>query len=122
MIELMQTLQAMFQEVAKESYLEWNNAKVVKYPYLTYSIDIEEISRHTDGFYLDIDLFDNNSSFIKLYELEDLVRQKFDYEIKFTDGLFLRSYFQRSNKVPTLDDNIKRRSLQIYCKVDWRNK
>lgn len=122
MIELMQTLQAMFQEVTKESYLEWNASKEVKYPYLTYSIDIEEISRNTDGFYLDIDLFDNNSSFIKLYELEDLVRKKFDYEIKFTEGLFLRSYFHRSNKVPTLDDNIKRRNLQIYCKVDWRNK
>ncbi|PGS81632.1 hypothetical protein COC69_05740 [Bacillus cereus] len=120
MIELMQTLKRLFDDVTIESYLDTNNAESVTYPYLTYSLDIEKIEPNTDGFYLDIDLFDNNSSFVKLYELESQVRDKFDHLIEFTDGLFLRCYFHRSFKVETRDENIKRRSMQIYCKVDWR--
>lgn len=122
MIELLQTLKLMFDQVTKESYLEINNSEKINYPYLTYSLDIDNINRNTDGFYLDIDIFDENSSFINIFNLESLLRESFDFNQKFTDGLFLRFYFQRSYSVETQSDTLKRRNLQIYCKVDWRNK
>ncbi|WP_285009479.1 hypothetical protein [Lactococcus formosensis] len=122
MIELLQTLLKMFQEVHDESYLEVNTSKEITYPYVTYSLDIDNIDKNTDGFYLDIDIFDNDSSYIKIYDLEDRLREKFDFTLKFTDGLFLRSYFKSSTHVPTLSNTLKRRTMQIYCKVDWRNK
>lgn len=122
MIELLQTLKLMFDQVTKESYLEINNSEKINYPYLTYSLDIDNINRNTDGFYLDIDIFDKNSSFINIFNLESLLRENFDFNQKLTDGLFLRFYFQRSYSVATQSDTLKRRNLQIYCKVDWRNK
>lgn len=122
MIELLQTLKLMFDQVTKESYLEINNSEKINYPYLTYSLDIDNINRNTDGFYLDIDIFDKNSSFINIFNLESLLRENFDFNQKLTDGLFLRFYFQRSFSVATQSDTLKRRNLQIYCKVDWRNK
>lgn len=122
MIELLQTLKLMFDQVTKESYLEINNSEKINYPYLTYSLDIDNINRNTDGFYLDIDIFDENSSFINIFNLESLLRENFDFNQKFTDELFLRFYFQRSYSVATQSDTLKRRNLQIYCKVDWRNK
>lgn len=122
MIELLQTLKLMFDQVTKESYLEINNSEKINYPYLTYSLDIDNINRNTDGFYLDIDIFDENSSFINIFNLESLLRENFDFNQKLTDGLFLRFYFQRSFSVATQSDTLKRRNLQIYCKVDWRNK
>lgn len=122
MIELLQKLLKMFKEVSDESYLEINTSEEINYPYVTYSLDIDNIDRNTDGFYLDIDIFDNNSSYTKIFELESLLREQFDFSQWFTDGIFFRSYFKSSTHIPTLSSSLKRRHLQIYCKVDWRNK
>lgn len=122
MIELLKTLLEIFKEVSDETYLEVNTSEVISYPYITYSLDIDNIDKNTDGFYLDIDIFDNNASYTKIFELESQLRERFDFNQLFTDGLFLRSYFKGSTHVPTLSNTLKRRNMQIYCKVDWRNK
>ncbi|QDK70346.1 hypothetical protein [Lactococcus protaetiae] len=122
MIEFLETLNLMFREVFPESYLDTNDSEEIIYPYLTYSLNLENINRNTDGFYLDIDIFDNGSSTKNIYNIESLIRHHFDYELKFTDDIFLRYYFQRSIPIPTLSDTLKRRNMQLYCKIDWRNK
>ncbi|WP_339063559.1 hypothetical protein [Tepidibacillus marianensis] len=122
MINFVSELTNQFRSVLLESYHEKNKKETVAYPYLTFDFDSEEIEDHVEGFYIDVDIFDSNSSYVKILEIEDKLKWHFYKNRKLTDDLYLRFHFLRSNKVPTVDDLIKRRNLQIYCKVDWRNK
>lgn len=122
MIEFLKELTAQFKMVTSESFHEKNRKTTVVYPYLTFDFDTEAIERNVDGFYIDVDVFDSNSSYINVFTLEDALKNHFKDNMKLTDDLFIRFNFLRSNKVTTGDDKIKRRSLQFYCKTDWRNK
>lgn len=122
MIDLMTILTAEFRKVLAESYHEKNTKTTVDYPYLTFDFDSEAIERNVDGFYIDVDIFDNNSSYMRVFELEEALKEHFKDNRLLTDEVFVRFNFLRSNKIPTGDDLIKRRNLQFYCKVDWRNK
>lgn len=122
MIDFLKALNKLFQEVTPESYLEINNKKAVSYPYLTYSLDREYVSRETDGFYIDVDVFDKSSSYMRIFELEEKLTKQFGHLAQLTDNLYIRSYVPRSVSVPTLSDELKRRNIQIYCKTDWRKK
>ena len=122
MIEFMTTLTAELRKVLAESYHEKNTKTTVNYPYLTYDIDVEPIERNVDGFYLDVDIFDAHSSYSNIFDIEDRLRDHLKDNKLMTEGLYIRFNFLRSNKIPTGDDLIKRRNLQFYCKVDWRNK
>lgn len=122
MIDFLKELTAQFRLVTSESFHEMNRKTTVTYPYLTFDFDSEAIERNVDGFYIDVDIFDNNASYMRVFELEDALKAHFKDNCKLTDELFIRFNFLRSNKIPTGDDVIKRRNLQFYCKVDWRNK
>ena len=122
MIEFVKELTSQFRLVTSESFHEKNKKKRVVYPYLTFDFDSEAIERNVDGFYIDVDIFDNNSSYMNVFQLENDLKAHFKDNKKLTDDLYIRFNFLRSMKVPTGDDNIKRRNLQFYCKVDWRKK
>jgi hypothetical protein len=122
MIELLKQFYELFKAVTPESYHEMNTSKSVTYPYLTYATDSEELTTNTDGFYLDVDIFDNSPSYQNLYELEEQLKDQFKMKRILTDDLFLRFQFMRSTHIPTQDQTIKRRNLQFYCRVDWRKK
>ena len=122
MIEFVKELTSQFRLVTSESFHEKNRKKKVVYPYLTFDFDSEAIERNVDGFYIDVDIFDNNSSYMNVFQLENDLKAHFKDNKKLTDELYIRFNFLRSMKVPTGDDNIKRRNLQFYCKVDWRKK
>ena len=122
MIDLLKELTTQFRTVTSESFHERNRKATVIYPYLTFDFDSETIERNVDGFYVDVDIFDSNASYMRVIELEEALKEHFKDNWKLTDDLFIRFNFLRSNKIPTGDDLIKRRNLQIYCKVDWRKK
>lgn len=122
MIEFLKELTAQFRTVVPESYHERNRKETVLYPYVTFDFDSEALERNVDGFYIDVDIFDNNSSYFDVFQIEDALKTHFKDNRKLTDDLFIRFNFLRSNKVPTGDDQIKRRNLQFYCKTDWRKK
>ena len=122
MIDLLKELTTQIRLVTSESFHEMNRKATVTYPYLTFDFDSEAIERNVDGFYIDVDIFDNNSSYMRVFELEEALKEHFKDNRLLTDEVFVRFNFLRSNKVQTGDDVIKRRSLQFYCKVDWRNK
>lgn len=122
MIDFLKELTAQFRLVTSESFHEINRKTTVTYPYLTFDFDSEAIERNVDGFYVDVDIFDNNSSYTRVFELEEALKTHFKDNRQLTEDVLLRFNFLRSNKVPTGDDLIKRRSLQFYCKVDWRKK
>lgn len=122
MIDLLKELTAQFRLVTSESFHETNRKTTVSYPYLTFDFDSEAIERNVDGFYVDVDIFDNQASYVRVFELEEALKAHFKDNRQLTKDVFLRFNFLRSNKVPTGDDLIKRRNLQFYCKVDWRIK
>ena len=122
MIAFLTELTNQFRLVLPESYHDKNRSASVLYPYLTYNFDSEGLERNVEGFYIDVDIFDNNASYVDIFQVEDALKDHFKDNRKLTDDLFIRFNFLRSNKIPTGDDLIKRRNLQFYCKVDWRNK
>ena len=122
MIDLLKELTAQFRQVTSESFHEKNRRTTVTYPYITFDFDSEAIERNVDGFCVDVDVFDNNASYMRIFEIEEALKEHFKDNWKLTEELFIRFNFLRSNKIPTGDDLIKRRNLQFYCKVDWRTK
>ena len=122
MIAFLTELTAQFRTVLPESYHDKNRSAIVTYPYLTFDFSSEAIERNVDGFYIDVDIFDSNSSYYDVFQVEQALKDHFKDNRKLTDDVFIRFNFLRSNKIPTGDDTIKRRNLQFYCKTDWRTK
>ena len=122
MITFLKELTNQFKAVLVESHFERNRKKEVIYPYLTFDFDSEYLDDHVEGFYIDVDIFDNDSSYVRIFQIEDSLKQHFYRNRKLTNDLFIRFNFLRSTKIPTGDDVIKWRNLQFYCKLDWRNK
>jgi hypothetical protein len=121
MIEFLKELTTEFKSVTPESYHEKNRSKTVTYPYLTFDFDAESLERNIDGFYIDVDIFDNGSSYLRIFQTEEALRAHFKDFKRLTDELFIRFNYLGENKIPTGDDTIKRRNMRFYCKVDWRN-
>lgn len=122
MITFLKELTNQFKAVLVESHFERNRKKEVIYPYLTFDFDSEYLDDHVEGFYIDVGIFDNDSSYVRIFQIEDSLKQHFYRNRKLTNDLFIRFNFLRSTKIPTGDDVIKWRNLQFYCKLDWRNK
>ncbi|MEG0628771.1 MAG: hypothetical protein RR492_06965 [Enterococcus sp.] len=122
MIDFLKELTKILQGICPESYFERNQKKKIIYPYATFNFDSEVIRRNQDGFYLDIDIFDQNDSFINLLTLEDKLKDGLMFNRHLTNTTFLVFSFQGSNKISTGDDQLKRRNVRFYVAVDWRNK
>lgn len=122
MIEFLKELLFQFRLVTPESFHEMNRKQTVVYPYVVYDFEFDSLDRNVDGVYIDVDIFDNSDSYAGIMLLEDALRVNFKDKRKFTDNLYLRFNFLRSSKVPTGNDNLKRRTMQFYCKIDWGNK
>lgn len=122
MIDFLKELTEIIQDIHQESYFERNRKKTIIYPYVTFNFDSESIRRNQDGFYLDIDIFDKNNSFFNLIELEDKLKDKLIFYRMMTDEMFLAFSFRGSNKIPTGDEQLKRRNIRFYVAVDWRVK
>ncbi|MGX7200062.1 hypothetical protein [Enterococcus nangangensis] len=122
MIEFLQELTKLLREINEETYYDRNRKKEVVYPYATFDFDSEPISRNQDGFYLDIDIFDLNSSYIRIIDLEDKFKDKLLFRRILMSNMYLRFSFLGSSKVPTNDENLKRRNVRLYIKIDWRDK
>lgn len=122
MIELLKALTMTLRGIHAETYHDRNRKETVVYPYATFDFDSEPIERNQEGFYLDIDIFDSNASYTRLFELESGFKDSLTLKRELTKDLNLIFSFLGSSKVPTNDDNLKRRNLRFYVKVDWRNK
>ena len=95
MIEFVKELTSQFRLVTSESFHEKNRKKKVVYPYLTFDFDSEAIERNVDGFYIDVDIFDNNSSYMNVFQLENDLKAHFKDNKKLTDDLYIRFNFLR---------------------------
>lgn len=107
--------------IHEESYLEVNQAETVKYPYLTYTYSAEALEYGSEGFYLDIDLFERSTSYSRLTALENSLKNGLDRHLSLTDTALFRFKFNGSTPIPTQDNDLKRRNLRFYIKIDWRD-
>lgn len=122
MIEFLRTLTTILRVIHSETYHDRNTKDKIVYPYATFDFDSEAIERNQEGFYLDIDVFDSNASYMRLFELETAFKDGLTFRRELIDEVNLIFSFLGSNKVPTNDENLKRRNIRFYVKVDWRNK
>lgn len=122
MEKLLRELATILQGIHSQTFLERNTSKVVSYPYATYNFDSEALRRNQDGFYIDIDVFDRADTSADVLLLEDQFKDALLFRREMTEDLFLMFSFQGSNKVPTGDDQLKRRNIRFYVTVDWRTK
>lgn len=120
MIKFMQELTTVFKAVTTNSHHAINRDTTVTYPYLTFDIDSEGINRNQEGFYIDVDLFDNQTSYARILALEQSLKDHMRDLRLMTDDLYIRFEFNASTKVPTADETIIRRNLRFYAKTDWR--
>ncbi|KEI10524.1 hypothetical protein Z957_01970 [Clostridium sp. K25] len=121
MIPFLIELTKEFKKVCKESYLEINTDDEVKYPYVTFSYSGEALENTREGFYIDVDIFDNcGADTIRLEQLTEDIRKHFIKTRILTDKVLLQFKVSSRRMIPTTNKQIKRRWLQLYCKVDWR--
>lgn len=122
MIDFMQQLTTQLRVVTPEAYHTYNRQVNVVYPYLTFDLDSERLERNVEGMYIDIDIFDHNTSYERVFALEQALKDHFRDLMLMTDDLFIRFVFNGSTKVMTGDESIVRRNLRFYAKTDWRKK
>lgn len=121
MLPFLKELTKEFKEVCNESYLEINTSDKVIYPYLTFSYSSEALENTREGFYIDVDIFDNcGADTIRLEQLTEYIRQHFLKSRILTDKVLLQFKVESRRIVPTTNSQVKRRWIQLYCKVDWR--
>lgn len=108
--------------VTTNAHYGLNRDDVVTYPYLTFDIDSERLERNVEGFYVDIDMFDHNTSYARLFELEEQLKDHFLDRDVMNEDVLIRFVYNGSTKVPTGDETIVRRNLRFYAKTDWRKK
>lgn len=120
MIPFLQKLNEEFKKVCPESYLEYNTKSTIVYPYLTYSLSSEDL-QDQEGFYIDVDIFDNcGANTIILEQLTHDVKRHFKRNDILTDDVLLQFEYQTGRPIPTESTTLRRRWVQLYCKVDWR--
>lgn len=122
MEDFLKELAKILQGIHSQTFLERNTSRKVIYPYATYNFDSEVLRRNQDGFYLDIDIFDRSDTTAGALLLEDQFKDGLLFKRYLTGDLFLVFSFQGSTKVPTGDDQLKRRNIRFYVTVDWRKK
>ncbi|NFP92413.1 hypothetical protein [Clostridium sporogenes] len=121
MLPFLKELTKEFKKVCNESYIEINTAEKVIYPYLTFSYSSESLENAREGFYVDVDIFDNcGSNTLRLEQLTEDIKKHFLRTNILTDKVLLQFKIMGRRIIPTTNEQIKRRWLQLYIKVDWR--
>jgi len=123
-IKVINYLESLFRELIPESFYMRNRRKEVKYPYMTFALSGEPIRFQGQGFYIDMDIFDDNkSSDVDLLKAVSVVTEKFQDGQPFnqlTDDFLVQIEYRSDTGIPTGSDTLQRHTLQLYIKIDWR--
>lgn len=122
-IEVINYLTGLFKTIVPETHYTRNNNKTVVYPYQTFTLTGEPIRFQGQGFYIDIDLFDNSKSDVGIEKALSAMVEAFNGQEPFnqlTDSFLIQISYNSDDFVPTGSDMLKRRNLRLYAKFDWR--
>lgn len=120
MLDFAKLLQSELSTITKECFHEKNRKDKVVYPYLTYDYDRENVTRERDEITIEIDIFDFNTSYKRVLELEEQIKRHFNGLLKLTEDLYVNFRFVGSNKVNTGSDTVKRRNIRLNVQTEWR--
>ena len=121
MKEVIKTILKELKSVHSESYYIKNSAKTVKYPYVVFATSLTNIDRHADGCYLDVDVFCNKGlDQVEIETLSESIKMHLRHFDKMLEDCYMRTQFQSMQAVPTNLDDLQRRNLRFYIKLDWR--
>ena len=121
MKEVIKTILKELKTVHPESYYIKNSAKTVKYPYVVFSTSLTNIDDFADGCYLDVDVFCNNGlDQVQIETLSESIKMHFRHFDKMLEDCYMRTQFQSMQAVPTNLDDLQRRNLRFFIKLDWR--
>lgn len=121
MKEVIKTILKELKTVHSESYYIKNSAKTVKYPYVVFATSLANIDRYADGCYLDVDVFCKNGlDQVQIETLSESIKMHFRHFDIMLEDCYIRTQFQAMQTVPTNLDDLQRRNLRFYIKLDWR--
>lgn len=123
MDKLLAYITSTLRSVCQESYHDKNTALKVVYPYCTFDVDttMDPISRNQENIIIDLDIFDVNSSYINIFKLESDFKHALYMKRDLTTDFSAIWKYDRANNIPTGEDQLLRRSLQLEITIDWRN-
>lgn len=122
MEKILQTVTATLREIHGESYYKINPQPTVTYPYLTYTLSLEELERNQEGATLEIDIFGNGTSELSVIRVEEALKDALKYRRDLTEDLSLIYSFRTGLEIPTQVPNLHRRNVTFYIKITERNK
>lgn len=122
MEEVLKQFVTTLRAIRAQSYYGMNTKKVVTYPYLTYGVTVDPISRNQDNYILDIDVFGQGTSALSVVKLEEKLKDALMYRRDLTEELNLIYSFGSSMDIPTLVPDLHRRNITFNVKVDERTK
>ena len=97
-----------------------NRSTKVNYPYITFSDTTTPRDEIRDEHRIELNLFDYGTSRVRLMELDEAIREKFDRHIFLEPTRILHVRKGLSNDIPTGDDTIQRRDIELIIKSDRR--
>ena len=121
MNELVAYITLVLRGIHPESYYDRNNSKKVEYPYCTFDIDTDfEEDRNQENVSIDLDIFDLNPSYENIFAIETKIKQALAYKRDLNEFFGANWKYIRANNIPTGQNGLLRRSLQLEITIDWR--
>lgn len=120
MINLLKYVNKELKQFCTESYLDENTNNNVTYPYLVYTLTSNDIE-YRDEIYIDIDIFDKcGSDKTNLETIAHNIKQHFKRFNYIDENICVIGNYVSSHNIPTLEENIKRKYIQLNCRVDFK--
>lgn len=121
MNDLLKYLTSTFRTIHSKTYYDINRSEQVSYPYCTFDVDSSmNEDRNQETISIDFDIFDLNTSYINILEVETKLKSQLAYKREMNKDFGAIWSFVRSTNIPTGQDTLLRRSLQFEIIIDWR--
>lgn len=120
-IEVIKYLESLFKTVVPETFYQKNKKKKIIYPYQTFTLTGEPTRKNGKGFYIDINLFDDNKiGDVPIEKALSKMIESFEDFYQLTNLFLIQLEYRNDNPIPTGSDSLLRKELQLYAKIDWR--
>lgn len=120
-IDTIRWLMKTMQGVTTEVFHFINRKQTVEYPYITFTNTSTPEDEIRDIHRFELNLFDYGTSREALMVLEESIRQTFDRQSFIEEDVIIHSRKGIANDIPTGDDTIQRRDIELIIKTDRRN-
>ncbi|HEM6498928.1 TPA: hypothetical protein U2E07_000962 [Streptococcus suis] len=120
MIDVIADILSTCRKVIPESFYLINDRPSVSYPYAVFYYDGDAREWNQDGFYIDVDIFDNlGQNQERIEELTSDLKKYLEHRVAWIDSGLIRYQYNGANTIDTGSDTLQRRNMRFYITVDW---